>query len=83
MTTKTPDRVVELWPSLPEATRRTIVDLAESMASREGSFDLTPDEERQLEQARDDIRNGRFLDADAYHAEMDAFMRNLTEKSTV
>jgi hypothetical protein len=82
MTTKTLDRVVELWPSLPEATRRTIVDIAETMASRDVPLVLTPEEERLLAQARDDFKHGRFLNAEAYRAEMDAFMRSLADKPT-
>ncbi len=79
MTTKTPDRVVELWPSLPEATRRTIVDIAESIASREAPLNLTPDEERLLAQARDDFKHGRALTMDEFSAEMEAFMAELRE----
>ena len=80
MTIKTPDRVVELLPSLPEAARKVIVDIAETPSPREISFALTPDEERLLEQAQDGFKHGRTLSLEQFSAEMAAFMAGLRRK---
>jgi hypothetical protein len=77
MTTKTPDRVVELWPSLPEAARKTIVDIAERTSPREAPFELTPDEDRLLEQGQEDFRQDRTQTLDEFSSDMDAFMAEL------
>jgi hypothetical protein len=77
MTTKTPDRVVELWPSLPEAARKTVVDIAERTSPREAPFELTPDEERLLEQGQEDFRQDRTQTLDEFSSDMDAFMAEL------
>jgi hypothetical protein len=81
MTTKTPDRVVELWPSLPEAARKTIVDIAERTSPRELPLDLTSEETRLLEQGQDDFKHGRTLTLDEFSADMDAFMAGLRENA--
>ena len=77
MNTITPDRIVELWPSLSSEVRQKIVELAETGAAREAPLDLSHEEERLLSSARDDFRQGRTLSLEEYRAEMDAFMAGL------
>jgi TRAP-type C4-dicarboxylate transport system substrate-binding protein len=77
MKTNTLERIVELWPSLPETARATIADIAESASPREMELDLTPEEERLIEQAQDDFKHGRTLTLEQYRAEMDTFMAEL------
>ena len=81
MTITTPDRLIELWPSLPQEAREQIVEIAESSVAGEAELELTPEEEVLLEQAREDFRLGRTLSAKEYHAEMDLFMQELAAKS--
>ena len=75
MSTVTPDRIVELWPHLSDEAREKLVEIAEEDAG--DSLQLTPEEERLIEQSREDFRQGRVLDEDEYRAEMDAFMQQL------
>jgi hypothetical protein len=77
MKTNTLERIVELWPSLPETARATIVDIAESASPREMELDLTPEDERLIEQSREDFRQGRTLTLEQYRTEMDTFMAEL------
>jgi hypothetical protein len=77
MPTKAPDRVVVLRPSLPEAARKTIVDIAERTSPREAPFEFTPDKERLLEQAQEDFRQDRTQTLDEFSSDMDAFMAEL------
>ena len=77
MSITTPDRIVELWPSLPQEARQQIVEIAESSVAGEAELELTPEEEVLLEQAREDFRLERVLSAKEYHAEMDLFMKEL------
>lgn len=77
MKTRALDRIVELWPSLPEATRASIVDIAETASPREMELDLTPEEERLIEQAQDDFKHGRTLTVAQYKDEMGTFMAEL------
>lgn len=76
MTSTTIDRIVELWPSLPEKARQTILDIAERTSAGEADLRLTADQLKQIEQSRDDFKNGRYLDADAYGAHRAEFFRH-------
>lgn len=75
MDTKSPDRVVELWPDLPEQARRAIVEIAEGTAGR--PLQMTPDEEALIEQAREDFLHGRTMSMVDFSSEMDAFVASL------
>jgi hypothetical protein len=82
MTILTPNRIVELWPSLPDAARRELIELAEINAGSSKPLDLTSEDERLLGQARDDFKQGRTLSMDEYRADMDAFMANLRKPAS-
>jgi TRAP-type C4-dicarboxylate transport system substrate-binding protein len=82
MTIRTPDRVVELWPSLPEAARKTILDIAENTSPREVPLELSKEEERLIEQAQEDFRHGRVLTMDEFTSDMAAFVAELRQKAT-
>jgi hypothetical protein len=82
MKTNALERIVELWPSLPETARATIADIAENASSGEMELDLTPDEERLIEQAQDDFKHGRTLTLEQFNAEMDTFMADQRQKAS-
>jgi hypothetical protein len=82
MSTITPDRIIELWPTLSAEARQQISDIAESNAGKDVPLDLSDEEQQSLARARDDFKHGRALDADEYHAEMSAFMQRLATQST-
>lgn len=82
MGTITPERIVELWPTLSPEARQQIAEIAESNAGNDMPLDLSEEEERLLAQARDDFKHGRALDSAEYHAEMSAFMERLAAKAT-
>jgi hypothetical protein len=81
MKTNTLERIVELWPNLPETARATIADIAENASPREVELDLTPEEERLIEQAQEDFRQGRTLTLEEFNAEMDVFMADQRRKA--
>ena len=81
MSTITPDRIVELWPSLSEEARAKLVGIAESIAEPDMPLDLSPEEELLLEQAREDFRQGRTISLDEYEAELDVLFDELRAKS--
>ena len=81
MSTITPERIVELWPSLSAEARRKIIEIAETHAKREATLDLTQDEEQLLARARDDFKHGRTLSMDEFRADMDTFMAGLRRKA--
>ena len=82
MSAITPDRIVELWPSLSEEARQQIAEIAEGSVGRDTPLDLTDEEERLLTQSREDFKHGRTLDIADYNAEMTAFMQRLATKAT-
>lgn len=75
MTAKTPDRIVELWPYLPEATRADIIARAESIATE--AVDFTAEELAGIERGREDFKHGRTLTAEQFDSKMDTFMAGL------
>ena len=74
MTTITLDRIVELWPHLSDEAREKLVEIAEENAG--GSLQLTPEEERLIEQSREDFRQGRSVSLSEWRAELDTFVAN-------
>jgi TRAP-type C4-dicarboxylate transport system substrate-binding protein len=80
MKTNTLERIMELWPSLPETTRAAIVDIAERASPSDADLELTPEEERLIEQAQDDFKHGRTLTLDQFNADMDAFIADQRRK---
>ncbi len=82
MTTITPARIIELWPTLSPEARQRIAEIAESDSGKDVPFDLSVEEQQLLARARDDFKHGRALDTDDYHAEMSAFMQRLATQST-
>ena len=81
MTTMTPERIVELWPSLTDAARRSLIDIAEGIAATPSKLALTDDERAAVERSRQDFRNGRVLSEDEYRHSMNVFMRSLPRKA--
>jgi hypothetical protein len=79
MTTKTLDRIVELWPDLPEAARTDLLERAESLAA--GGINFTAEELAGIERGREDFKPGRTLSAEQFDSNTDAFMRELRRKS--
>ena len=81
MSITTPDRIVELWPSLPQEARQQIVEIAESSVAGEAELELTPEEEVLLEQAREDFRLGRTVGMEEFKADLDQLFVDLRAKS--
>ena len=86
MSTATPARIVELWPSLPEDARQKIVDLAESSAANSGTnsgtYEFTAEELAGIERGREDFQNGRTCSLPEYRSDMDDFFKRLRAKSS-
>ena len=82
MTAITPDRIIELWPTLSPEARQRIAEIAEGDAGKDVPIDLSLEEQQLLVQARDDFKHGRALNTDEYRAEMSAFIQGLAAKST-
>ena len=81
MSTTTPARIVELWPSLPEDARQMIVALAESSAANSGPYEFTAEELAGIERGREDFQNGRTSSLPEYRSDMEAFFKRLRTKS--
>lgn len=77
MSTKTLDRIVALWPELPEAARQSILDIAETHAPHETELELTPEEEGLILQGIDDFEHGRTLTLEEFEARSAAFMETV------
>jgi hypothetical protein len=81
MITKTPDRIVELWPHLSEAARADLITRAEAIAAQPDAFVFTPEELAGIERGRQDFKQGRTLSIPEYRADMDAFFDRLKAKA--
>ena len=77
MDTKTPDRIVELWPILPEDARETLVKRAERTAGKAEPLVFLDEELAGIEQGRQDFKQGRTLSLQEYRTDMDAFFERL------
>ena len=58
MTTHTPSRIIELWPSHSLETRRKIVEFAASNGSEETTLHISTEAEVLPAQVRDDFPRG-------------------------
>jgi hypothetical protein len=79
MTSRTPDRILELWPHLPEAARVDLITRAETIAAETGAF--TAEDLAGIEGGREDFKHGRTLTAEQFDSNMDAFMTGLRQKA--
>ena len=79
--TTTPDRIVELWPRLPETTRKTILDIAETMSGREADPVLTPGEERLIAQGQEDFKQGRTLTSEQFEVRSADFLEQIRRRA--
>ena len=74
MSTKTLDRVVELWPSLSDEAQAEIVEIVEGAAAQTAGFrDLTPHEELMIEQSIEDFKQGRVLTSEEVRQHFDDY----------
>jgi hypothetical protein len=84
MITKTPDRIVELWPHLSEAARADLIARAETIAAAQpDAFVFTPEELAGIERGRQDFKHGRTLTVDQFESNMDTFMTGLRQKASL
>ena len=83
MSTTTPERIVELWPSLPEEARIRLVEWAESAVAASGQSAFTPEELAGIRRGREDFKSGRTSSLPEYRADMDAFFDRLKAKATL
>ena len=74
-------RIIELWPSLPEEAQSTLSELVEGAATSPDELELTADEHAALEQSRQEFARGDVLDESQYRAAVDAFMRDMASDS--
>ena len=81
MDTKTPDRIVELWPILPEDARETLVELAERTAGKAEPLVFSDEELAGIDQGREDFKHDRTRSMQEYRADMDAFFERLKAKA--
>ena len=58
MTTTTPQRIIELWPTLSEEARKALTDIAES-ATNQPPLELTDEEAAALQRSQEDFTAGR------------------------
>jgi hypothetical protein len=77
MNQHTPQRIIELWPALPEEAREAITDLAESSAVAGRALELTPHEQAQLQASFADFKEGRVIDEAEFRRSMAAFLAGL------
>ena len=80
MTTITPHRIIELWPTLSEEARKTLTDIAES-ATSQAPLKLSTEEAAALERSRQDYKAGRTLSFEETLAATDAFLVGLRAKA--
>jgi hypothetical protein len=80
MATTTPQRIVELWPSLSEDARRALTEMAEH-ATGGVPLELTDNEAAALERSQEDFKAGRTLSFDEMRAATDAFLAGLRSKA--
>lgn len=81
MSDHTPQRILELWPSLPDEAREALTEIAEASAGPHRALELTPEERAALAASFADFAAGRVLDEAEYKREMDAFMRKLSART--
>jgi hypothetical protein len=79
MSADTLERIVELWPDLPDSARQTILDIAENTRPRFGRLALTDEEQQMLAAAREDFRTGRVLDEEQYAAWQAELLKSLED----
>ena len=71
-------RIIDLWPSLPEDAQSTLSDLAEGAATSPDELELTAEEHVALDQSREEFARGDVLDKNQFRVAMDAIMRDLS-----
>ncbi len=81
MTITTPQRIVELWPSLTESQREALVDMAETAAKPGALLQLTNEETAALQRSKEDFNASRTLSLAEAEAATDAFLRGLRAKA--
>ncbi len=81
MTTKALDRIVELWPLLPEEVQADLVTRVEAVAANVEPVEFTPEELAGIERGREDFKHGRTLSLPEYRTDMDAFFDRLKAKA--
>ncbi len=77
MPTTSPQRLIELWPSLTEEQREALVEIAETAAMPDAPFPLTPEEANALERSKEDFKAGRTRSRAEAEAATDAFLQGL------
>jgi hypothetical protein len=80
MTTTTPQRIIELWPTLSEEARKALTDIAES-ATNQPPLELTAEEAAALQRSQQDFTAGRTLSFEEMRAATDAFLAGLRARA--
>ena len=80
--TTTPQRIIELWPTLTTEAQTRLVDAAERMATSTVTRRLSQRERAAVERSRADFAAGRVLDEAEYEAAMAAFILKLEAEAS-
>jgi hypothetical protein len=80
--TRSPERIVEPWPSLDDEVRTALLDIAEHAASaqRSDGFALSADELASIVRASKDFAEGRTLTSAEMRASVAALLANHTNR---
>ena len=80
--TTTPQRIIELWPTLTTEAQARLVDAAERMATSTVTRRLSQRERAAVGRSRADFAAGRVLDEADYEEAMAAFMLKLEAEAS-
>ncbi len=80
MSAKELDRIIELWPLLPEATQADLLRRVETVAAITEPLQLKAEDVAAIERGREDFKHGRTLSLDQFEVNSAAFMANLRSK---
>ena len=81
MTSRSPQRIVELWPSLTEKQREALVELAEAAAEPHERLSLTETEAESLIRSNGEFSSDSTLSFEEAEAATDEFLRGLRAKA--
>jgi hypothetical protein len=81
MSKSSSDRIIELWPKLPEEARLRLVEIAEDIAQANlpsnQPLQLSEREEQLLDNAREDFSRGRAMTLEECKVDLDTFFQKL------
>ncbi|WP_457796395.1 hypothetical protein [Methylocystis sp. S23] len=76
-----PTRILELWASLTETQRITLLSIAEDAARAQSPLPLTNEEAKALDRSKEDFASGRVLSFDDAETATDGFLKGLRARA--